>query len=128
MVLVEILEDVLSKVFYLSNDIPSLVIFDVLVDIVTNPFQNFFSFLEAVDHLVDSLRFHLVVVEVDAEVSRKIEFTGEVPQYRLEESIDCLHPELIVMMCEQRQRLGGIFSDNCFLKPGLSGDLVEIRL
>ena len=128
MILVEILEDIFTELFYLIDYIPSLVILDVFVYVVTDPFQHFFSLLQAVDHFIYGLCFHLVVVEVDAEVGRQIELVRKVAQHRLEESVNRLYTELIIMVGKQGERFSCMLTDGRLRESGLFHDLVEVRL
>ena len=112
MLFIEVLKNILSEVFYLSNNIPPLVIFNIFIDVIANPSQDLFAFLKTINQLIDSLSFHLFIIEVNTEISRKIQFTSKTTQYRLEEGINRLYSKLIIMMGKQRQSFSGILP-NC---------------
>ena len=78
MILVEVLEDVLSKLLDRPDNVPSLLVLYVLVDVVAHPSHHLLVGVERLDHLIDRLSLHLVVVEIHAQVGRQVQFVGEV--------------------------------------------------
>ena len=119
MLFIEVLKNILSEVFYLSNDIPPLVIFNIFIDIIANPSQDLFAFLKTINQLIDSLSFHLFIIEINTEISRKIQFTSKITQYRLKEGVNRLYTKLIIMMGKQRQSFSGILPNREFRETSL---------
>ena len=119
MVFIEVLKNILSKVFYLSNDVPPLVIFNIFINVIANPSQDLFAFLKTINQLIDSLSFHLFIIEINTEISRKIQFTSKITQYRLKEGVNRLYTKLIIMMGKQRQSFSGILPNREFRETSL---------
>ena len=83
--LVELAEDVLAERLYVADDVPVLVVVDVLLYITENPLQQFVLFAQFVDHLVDGDALNLSVVKLDAQVGREVELACKIAQHALEE-------------------------------------------
>ena len=101
MVFIEILKNILSKVLYLSYDIPTFVIFYILIDIIANPTQNLFPLFKTINQFINSLRLYLLIIKVYTKISRKIQLTSKITQYRLKEGINRLYTKFIIMMGKQ---------------------------
>ena len=76
--LVFVFEDGTSKLFDLSDDIPTPVVGDVFHDITHQPLEQEVGDFQVVDHLVNRQFLHLYIVETDTEVGREIEFAGQI--------------------------------------------------
>jgi Na+/phosphate symporter len=50
---------------------------------------------QRVDELVDGLLFYLIIVQSDAQIGCQVQFTGQITEDALEESVDAMKKELI---------------------------------
>ena len=126
MILVEVLEDVLPKLLDCPDDVPSLLVLYVLVDVVAHPSHHLWVGVERLDHLIDRLALHLVVVEIHAQVGRQVQFVGEVAKHALKEGVDRLHAKEVVVMGEQRECLSRVGSHSHRSQPRLLHHLLHI--
>ena len=115
--LIVVAEDGLSESLDLSDDVPRLVVFDVLLDVADNPSEHLVVSRQLFYHLVDGLLFHLVVVQPDAQVGSELQFAGEVAKDGLEEGVDGHHAKLTIVVHHEGQGFRGL------LGGGLSGDM-----
>ncbi len=107
--LVELAEDVLAERLYVADDVPVLVVVDVLLYITENPLQQFVLFAQFVDHLVYGDALNLSVVKLDAQVGREVELACKVAQHALEERVDGLDAEVAVVVYNiKKSDLGAI--------------------
>ena len=80
-----------------------MVVVDLLHDIAQQPLQHAVGMCQRVDELVDSLLFHLCIVQTDTQVSCQVELTSQIAQHALEERVDGLYAEIVVVMQQQTQ-------------------------
>ena len=92
-----------TELLDLSDDIPRLVVGDIIHDVLQDPLKHGVGGAEVGDELVDSQFLHLIVVQPDAQVGGEVEFTRHVPENTLEEGVDGLYPEEVVVVQEVRQ-------------------------
>ena len=124
--LVGVFEDVLAEALHLLDDIPPLVVADVLKDVAHHPLQHGLLLVERLDHRVDGHLLHLLVVELDAQVGGEVELAGQVAEHALEELVDGLDAERGVVVNDARERLLGPGAHEPFADPHLLGDLLQI--
>ena len=120
--LVFIVEDGSPEALDLRDDVPRLVITDVVHDILQYPLQHHVCSTQVCDKLIDGHLFHLIVVEADAEVIGQVEFASHIAQYALEEGVDGLHAEVVVVVQQIRQSHACTLADNLWLKACLLCD------
>ena len=109
MFLVEVFEDVASKIFDVPYDIPVFVVVDRVRDILHDPHQQLVCGAQALDHPVHGLLLYLRVAQLYAHVGREVKLAGEVAKHNLEERVDGHHAKMVVMVDEERERLSGPF-------------------
>ena len=124
--LVFILEDGASEALDLRDDVPRLIIADVVHDILQYPLQHHVRSAQVCDELIDGHLFHLVVVEADAQVVGQVEFASHVAQHALEEGVDGLHAEVVVVIQQIRQSYAGALTDNLSFKACLLCDASQV--
>ena len=110
-VLVIVLEDVATEVLNLSDDIPTLVVCDVLLDVFHDPEEQLVGVLQFLYQLIHSLLLHLLVVESDAQVGSEVEFSCQVAKHTLEEGVDGLYTEVIVVVDEVAEGCSCVVND-----------------
>ena len=87
-----------TELLDLSDDIPRLVVGDIVHDVLQDPLKHGIGGAEVGDELIDSEFLHLIVVQSDAQVGGEVEFAGHVPENTLEEGIDGLDAEVVVVV------------------------------
>ena len=110
-VLILLLEDGHAEFLYCADDIPILVFFNVVADIIYNPLHEVAFLRELFYHLVDSFFLNLCIVERQLEVGVEIEFACHVAHDLLEEGIYGLYAEVGVVVEQVAEGFPGIFRD-----------------
>ena len=126
--LIVVAEDGLSESLDLSDDVPRLVVFDVLLNVADNPSEHLVVSRQLFYHLVDGLLFHLVVVQSDAQVGSELQFAGEVAKDGLEEGVDGHHAKLTIVVHHEGQGLRGLLGSRLSRDVQVVDDLFEIAL
>ena len=107
MFLVEVFEDVASKIFDVSYDVPVFVVVYRVRDILHDPHQQLVRGAQVLDHPVHGLLLYLRVAQLYAHVGREVKLAREVAKHNLEERVDGHHAKMVVMVYEERERLSG---------------------
>ena len=107
----QIIEDVATEVLNLSDDIPTLVVCDVLLDVFHDPEEQLVGVLQFLYQLIHSLLLHLLVVESDAQVGSEVEFSCQVAKHTLEEGVDGLYTEVVVVVDEVAEGCSCVVND-----------------
>ena len=138
--LVVVAEDVAPEGLDLRDDVPRLIVLNVLHDVFQNPLEDEVGGGEVADELIDGEFLHLVVVESDAEVGGEVELARHVAEHTLEEGVDGFHPEVVVVVEQIIEGHGGSLANQlgieaCALLDGfkiaigigqLVGDAIEL--
>ena len=100
---VTLVEDVPSEALDFVRHVPALVVGDAFVDVVQQPAHHRCVRCQLLDEAVHRLVQYLRVVQFDVQVRAQLQFAGQVPHHRLEERVDCLHPEAAVVVQHVQQ-------------------------
>ena len=102
-VLVVVAKDGLTELLNLADDVPRLVVADVLHDVLHNPLQHDVGSVQVFYQLVDGQFLNLRVIQPDVQVGRQVQLAGQVAQHALEERVDGHDTEVVVVVQQQRQ-------------------------
>ena len=107
--LIKVAEDGASECLEWSDDVPSLVVLDIVVNIVENPFHHIVVHSQRRYQFIHCHVLHLIVVEFYFQVGGEVEFTCQVAHHALEERVDGLHLEVAVVVEQQVESRGSPF-------------------
>ena len=128
MFLVEVAEDILTKLFDVSDNIPRTVVLDIVGDILTNPFEHLRVLVEVVDEFIHRHLFYLLIIQVDAQVRREIQLSGQISHHALKEGINRLNTEIVVIVYQMGEGNTGAFDNRFLAQSRFIHHLLEIAV
>ena len=121
-----ITENGASELLDLPDDVPRLVVADVLHDIFQNPLQHDVGVGQIVYQTVNGLFLNLYIVQTDSQIGCEVELASQIAQHALEEGVNSLYAEIVVVMEQQVQGLASTFADLCFRQSRLADNVCKI--
>ena len=126
--LVKLPEYVLTELLYLSDDVPVLVVVNVLAYVVHYPSKQLVLLAKLIDKLVHSVAFYLIVVKLDAQVGSKVELASKIAQHALKERVDGFDAEVAVVVNNVFKGYTGTLGHKFFGNVEVGFNLVDITL
>ena len=81
---------------------------------------------QRVDELVDGLLFYLIIVQSDAQIGCQVQFTGQIAENALEESVDGLYSEIAIIVKQLVECFASFLADLRLGKSCSSHDVLQV--
>ena len=121
-----ITENGASELLDLPDDVPRLVVADVLHDVLQNPLQHDVGVGQIVYQTVNGLFLNLYIVQTDSQIGSEVKLASQVAQHALEEGVNSLYAEIVVVMEQQVQGFASTSADLCFRQSRLADNVGKI--